>query len=227
MPCPLMPDHRTNDAMLKAKIIPVTAFQQNCTLVWDDETLKAAVIDPGGDVDTILAAIKKHDVEVEKILITHGHLDHAGGAAELSERLGVPIIGPHREDKFWIDQIPDNCRVYGLPEGRTFTPVKWLDGGDSVSFGAVTLDVYFCPGHTPGHVIFHEKEAGFAFVGDVLFQGSIGRTDFPRGDHDTLIRSIREQLWPLGDDTRFISGHGAISSFGQERKTNPFVRDGV
>ncbi len=213
--------------MLKAKIIPVTAFQQNCSLVWCDETMKGAVIDAGGDVDAILEAIGRHGVDVEKILITHGHLDHAGGAAELSEKLGVPIIGPHKDDKFWIDQIPDNCRNYGLPEGRSFAPDQWLEGGDQVSFGNVTLDVYYCPGHTPGHVIFHDKQAKFAFVGDVLFQGSIGRTDFPRGDHATLIRSIREQLWPLGDDTTFISGHGAISTFGAERATNPFVRDGI
>ncbi|MCF8475048.1 MAG: MBL fold metallo-hydrolase [Emcibacter sp.] len=213
--------------MLKVKIIPVTPFQQNCSLLWCDETMKGAVIDAGGDVDIIMDEIKKQGVDVEKILITHGHLDHAGGAAELSERLGVPIIGPEKQDKFWIDQIPANCQSYGLPEGRSFTPDQWLEGGDKVTIGNITLDVYFCPGHTPGHVIFHNKEAGYAFVGDVLFQGSIGRTDFPRGDYDTLIRSIRTQLWPLGDETKFISGHGAISTFGQERKTNPFVGDNV
>lgn len=213
--------------MLKVKIIPVTPFQQNCSLVWDDKTMQGAVIDPGGDVGSILAAIKKYGVTVEKILITHGHLDHAGGAAELAEDLEIPVIGPGKEDKFWIDQIPENCRNYGLPEGRVFTPDEWLADGDKVSVGTITLEVYFCPGHTPGHVIFYERGSGFAFVGDVLFQGSIGRTDFPRGDHDTLIRSIREKLWPLGDNTRFISGHGPMSSFGEERKTNPFVRDGV
>lgn len=213
--------------MLKAKIIPVTPFQQNCSLVWCDETMKGAVIDAGGEVDVILDVIKAQGVEVEKILITHGHLDHAGGAAELAERLHIPIIGPQKEDKFWIDQIPDNCRNYGFPEGRSFDPDQWLEGGDEVSFGNVTMDVYFCPGHTPGHVIFHDKKAKFAFVGDVLFQGSIGRTDFPRGDHATLLKSIREQLWPLGDETTFISGHGPISTFGQERATNPFVRDGA
>ncbi len=213
--------------MLKVKIIPVTPFQQNCSLLWCDETMKGAVIDAGGDVDIIMDEIKKQGVDVEKILITHGHLDHAGGAAELSERLGIPIIGPEKQDKFWIDQIPANCQSYGLPEGRSFTPDQWLKGGDKVTIGNITLDVYYTPGHTPGHVIFHNKEAGYAFVGDVLFQGSIGRTDFPRGDHATLINSIRTQLWPLGDETRFISGHGAISTFGQERKTNPFVRDGV
>ncbi|MCK5423932.1 MAG: MBL fold metallo-hydrolase [Emcibacter sp.] len=213
--------------MLKVKIIPVTQFQQNCTLVWCDETMKGAVIDAGGDVDVILSAIKEQGVDVEKILITHGHLDHAGGAAELSEKLEIPIVGPQKEDKFWIDQIPENCRNYGLPEGRSFDPDQWLEGGDTVSFGNISMDVYFCPGHTPGHVIFHEKNVGYAFVGDVLFQGSIGRTDFPRGDLDTLLNSIRTQLWPLGDDTKFISGHGAISTFGAERATNPFVRDGV
>ncbi len=213
--------------MLKVKILPVTPFKQNCTLVWCSETMQGAVIDAGGEVDVILAAIKQYGVTVEKILITHGHLDHAGGAAELSEALDIPIIGPQKEDKFWIDQIPENCRAYGLPEGRVFHPDQWLEGGDQVSFGNITMDVYFCPGHTPGHVIFHEKNAKFAFVGDVLFKGSIGHTDFPRGDHATLLSSIREQLWPLGDDTRFISGHGDISSFGVERATNPLCRDGV
>ncbi|WP_339862630.1 MBL fold metallo-hydrolase [Paremcibacter congregatus] len=211
--------------MLKAKIIPVTPFQQNCTLLWCDETMKGAVVDAGGEVDVILDAIKAQGVEVEKILITHGHLDHAGGAAELAERLHIPIIGPQKEDKFWIDQIPDNCRTYGIPVGRSFNPDQWLEGGDQVMVGNVTLDVYYCPGHTPGHVIFHNKEAKFAQVGDVLFHGSIGRTDFPRGDHATLLKSIREQLWPLGDDTTFVSGHGPVSTFGQERATNPFVRD--
>jgi len=213
--------------MLKVKIIPVTPFQQNCSLVWCDETMKGAVIDAGGDVDHILAGIKQQGVDVEKILITHGHLDHAGGAAELAEKLHIPIIGPQKEDKFWIDQIPENCRNYGLPEGRSFDPDQWLEGGDKVSFGNITLDVYFCPGHTPGHVIFHEKNAGYAFVGDVLFQGSIGRTDFPRGDYATLIKSIKEQLWPLGNETKFISGHGGISTFGAERASNPFVGDRV
>jgi len=212
--------------MLKAVIVPVTAFQQNCTVLWCDETMKGAVVDPGGDVSNIEKAIADQNITIEKILITHGHLDHAGGAAELSEKLSVPIEGPHKEDKFWIDQIPENCRNYGLPEGRVFNPDRWLEGGDTVSFGNIEMDVYFCPGHTPGHVIFHHPASKLALVGDVLFKGSIGRTDFPRGDHATLLKSIDEQLWPLGDDTTFVSGHGPLSTFGEERRTNPFIQAG-
>lgn len=213
--------------MLKATIIPVTPFQQNCSLLWCDETMKGAVVDAGGDVASILAAIEKNGVDVEKILITHGHLDHAGGAAELAEKLDIPIEGPHKEDKFWIDDIPEHSAKYGFPGGRSFDPDRWLEGGDTVSFGNIIMDVYYCPGHTPGHVVFHHGPSKLALVGDVIFQNSIGRTDFPRGDHATLIKSIREQLWPLGNDTTFISGHGALSTFGQERISNPFVKDGA
>ncbi len=210
---------------LKATIIPVTPFVQNCSLLWCDETQKGAVVDPGGDLDKILAAVAEHHVDLEKIIITHGHMDHAGGTAELSEKCGIPIEGPHTEDQFWIEQIAVQGQQYGIAGARTFTPDRWLKDGDTVSFGNITLDVYHCPGHTPGHVVFVHQPSKLALVGDVLFQGSIGRTDFPRGDHATLIRSITEKLWPLGNDITFISGHGPISTFGQERQSNPFVSD--
>jgi len=212
---------------MKAAVIPVTAFTQNCSVIWCPETMKGAVVDPGGDIGRIVAAIAELGVAVEKILITHGHIDHAGGAAELAEKLGVPIEGPHPDDLFLLEDIPAQSRQFGLPEGRAFVPQRWLDEADKVQVGNVTLDVLHCPGHTPGHVVFFDSEQRLAFVGDVLFQGSIGRTDFPRGDFDTLISSIRDKLWPLGDDVTFVSGHGATSTFGEERRSNPFVGDGA
>jgi len=211
--------------IMKAFIIPVTQFMQNCSLLCCEETGKAAVVDPGGDLDQILDAAKQAEVEIEKILVTHGHVDHAGGVAELAEQLSVPIEGPHREDKFWIDLLSDKTASFGLEGARVFEPDRWLDQGDTVRFGNITMEVRHCPGHTPGHIIFFQPENHLAIVGDVLFQGSIGRTDFPRGDHATLIRSIREQLWPLGDDVQFIPGHGPVSTFGAERRSNPFVGD--
>lgn len=211
------------DTPLRAAIIPVTPFQQNCTLLWCTETMKGAVVDPGGEVDRILATAADNGVVVEKILITHAHADHAGGAAELAKRTGAPIEGPQREDQFWIDTIEEIAERYGIEGARPFTPDRWLEGGDHVAFGEIEMEVRHCPGHTPGHVIFYHAPSKLALVGDVLFQGSIGRTDFPRGDHDQLLRSIREQLWPLGDDVTFIPGHGPLSTFGHERKTNPFV----
>ena len=210
---------------LKALIIPVTPFVQNCSLVWCTDTNKAAVIDPGGDLDKIEHALQETGVELEKILITHGHLDHAGGTADLAERYKVPIIGPHKEDKFWIDQLDQQGRQMGIEAGRVFTPDQWLKNGDTATVGNITFDVLHCPGHTPGHVVFVHQPQKVAFVGDVLFKGSIGRTDFPRGDHATLIASITEKLWPLGDDIVFVSGHGETSTFGAERATNPFVSD--
>ncbi|OUR79190.1 hypothetical protein A9Q83_04975 [Alphaproteobacteria bacterium 46_93_T64] len=210
---------------MKAIIIPVTPFAQNCSLVWCEETKKAAVIDPGGDLDHIVETAKEQGVKIEKILITHGHLDHAGGTEELRQRLDVRVEGPHKADKFWIDQLPEQCARYGFPPSFAFTPDRWLEDGDTVTVGNETMDVIHCPGHTPGHVVFANMKHKVAIVGDVLFQGSIGRTDFPQGNHDDLINSIRGKLWPLGDDISFIPGHGNMSTFGQERKSNPFVSD--
>jgi glyoxylase-like metal-dependent hydrolase (beta-lactamase superfamily II) len=212
---------------IKALIAPVTPLQQNCTIVWCAKTRKAAVIDPGGEIERILDALKQYDLTLEKIWITHGHLDHAGGTAMLKEATGVPIEGPHPDDAFWIDQIEASGAKWGMPEARTFTPDRWLQDGDRVQLGETEFEVYHCPGHTPGHVIFFHRQARFAQVGDVLFQGSIGRTDFPRGNHADLIGSITTRLWPLGDDVCFVPGHGPMSSFGQERRTNPFMADEV
>jgi len=212
---------------MKAVVVPVTAFEQNCSIVWCTETMKAGVVDPGGDVDKIIKAVEDNGVTVEKILITHGHVDHAGGAVELAERLGVPIEGPHKDDDFWIEQLPEQTVQFGFPEGKSFVPERWLKGGDTVSVGNVSFNVIHCPGHTPGHVIFYQPEENIALVGDVLFQGSIGRTDFPRGNHQDLLDSITQKLWPLGNDVTFVPGHGATSTFGNERKTNPFVGDDV
>lgn len=206
-------------------VTPVTPLQQNCTTVWCTATNKAAVIDPGGSVDAIIAEIARRGLILDQIWITHGHLDHAGGAAEMQEKAGVDIIGPHPEDQFWIDGIPAQGQAYGLPEARSFTPTRWLDEGDTVTLGETTWEVRHCPGHTPGHVIFFNRGARFAQVGDVLFAGSVGRTDFPRSDPNALLQSIVTKLWPLGDDVQFVPGHGPASTFGAERRTNPFVSD--
>jgi hydroxyacylglutathione hydrolase len=210
---------------IKAVIAPVTPLQQNCTIVWCTRTMKAAVIDPGGEVDRLLGAIDNQGLTVEKIWITHGHMDHAGGAAALKDATGVPIEGPHRADKFWIDRIPESGQRYGMSGARAFTPDRWLSDGDVVNLGETEFEVLHCPGHTPGHVVLFHRQAKFAQVGDVLFQGSVGRTDFPLGDHNQLIASITGKLWPLGDDVRFVPGHGPMSTFGVERKFNPFVSD--
>ena len=206
-------------------ILPVTPFAQNCSLLWDPATRQAAVVDPGGDVDAILAAVADKQLKVEKILLTHGHIDHVGGTAALAERLGVPVEGPQREEVFWMDQLPQQSQMFGFPRTGALTPDRWLEDGDTVTVGGLTLDVLHTPGHTPGHVCFIHKPSKLAVVGDVLFAGSIGRTDFPRGDHDTLIRAIREKLFTLGDDIEFIPGHGPMSTFGEERRNNPFVGD--
>ena len=212
--------------MLKYETIPVTAFAQNCSLVWCDQTLKAAVIDPGGDLDEVLQVVQRRGVHLEQIWLTHAHIDHAGATGELAKRMNLPIVGPHEEDQFWIDALPEQSRMFGFPQAIAFTPTRWLHDGDTVNIGLSELKVRHCPGHTPGHVVFHSEEAKRAFVGDVLFAGSIGRTDFPRGDHATLIASIRQRLWPMGDDIVFIPGHGPESTFGRERRSNPFVADG-
>ncbi len=206
-------------------ILPVTPFEQNCTLLWDPATRQAAVVDPGGDVAEILDAVRARQLHVEKVLLTHGHIDHVGGAAALAAQLGVPIEGPQREEAFWLDQLPEQCRMFGFPPTPALAPDRWLDEGDVVTVGGQTLDVVHTPGHTPGHVCFIHKPSKLALVGDVLFAGSIGRTDFPRGNHAALIRVIREKLFPLGDDFAFIPGHGPMSTFGEERRNNPFVAD--
>ncbi|RKP44353.1 MBL fold metallo-hydrolase [Trinickia fusca] len=212
---------------MKAFIIPVTPFQQNCSLLICEATRRAAITDPGGDLELIERAVANESVTVEKILLTHGHIDHCAGAKTLAERYGVPIEGPHRDERFWIDQLPTQSTRFGFPPAQAFEPDRWLEDGDTVQFGEETLDVYHCPGHTPGHVVFVSTRHRLAIVGDVLFAGSIGRTDFPRGNHADLIRSIREKLWPLGDDITFVPGHGPTSTFGEERRTNPYVSDGV
>jgi len=213
--------------MLQFKIIPVTPFQQNCTLFWCDETMQGAVVDPGGDIDLIGAAIEDKGVTLHKVLLTHAHIDHAGATDALAKKYHVAIEGPHQEDKFWIDLIPEQRERFGFAEAEHFETDRWLTQNDTVSFGNIEFEVYFCPGHTPGHVVFFHRESKLAQVGDVLFKGSIGRTDFPRGDQATLVKSIRENLFPLGDDVRFIPGHGPMSTFGEERRTNPFVGDQV
>lgn len=210
--------------MLHYETLPVTAFEQNCSVIWCDQTMQGAVIDPGGDLPQILDVVARHGVNVKQILLTHGHVDHCAGAADLAQQLNVPIIGPHVADQFWIEALPEVAAGYGFPPAETFVPARWLQEGDTVQVGQVQLHVRHCPGHTPGHVVFHVPQQQLAFVGDVLFAGSIGRTDFPQGDHDQLIRSIIDKLWPLGDETCFVPGHGPQSTFGRERQTNPFVR---
>ena len=211
--------------MLHYEIIPVTQFQQNCSLIWCDETMEAAVVDPGGDIELIMDAVQRHQVELKKILLTHAHIDHAGATAEMSTTYHLPIEGPHKEDLFWIEALPQQSMMFGFPSVEGFVPTKWLQQGDQVTVGEEALIVRHTPGHTPGHVIFFHQKTKLAFVGDVLFQGSIGRTDFPKGDLNQLLSSIREQLWPLGEDVAFVPGHGPMSTFGEERRYNPFVAE--
>jgi len=208
---------------LQYKIIPVTPFMQNCSLLWCDRSMQAAVVDPGGDVERIEAVLAETGVKLAKVLLTHGHLDHVGGSVELARAHGVPIEGPQREEAFWLDALPEQSRMFGFPHTAPFSPDRWLEEGDKVSFGEEVLDVLHTPGHTPGHVTFFSAIARLAIVGDVLFSGSIGRTDFPRGDYQELISSIRNKLWALGDDVAFIPGHGPMSTIGDERANNSFV----
>ena len=210
---------------LSAAIIPVTPFQQNCTLLFDASEKVGVVIDPGGETDRIVAEVRKNDLEISEIWLTHGHIDHAGGAMDLKEQLGVDLIGPHRDDLQLLQGLEDQARMFGVAGTvRNVTPDRWLEEGETVSFAGHSFDVYHCPGHAPGHVVFYNDAARFAHVGDVLFNGSIGRTDLPGGDHAALIRSIKEKLLPLGDDIGFICGHGPGSRFGDERRTNPFLQ---
>jgi glyoxylase-like metal-dependent hydrolase (beta-lactamase superfamily II) len=211
---------------LNYRIVPVTPFEQNCTLLWCEHTGQAAIVDPGGEEERILAVIGEEGVTPVKILLTHGHIDHVGGTAALAERLGIPVLGPHRDDAFLLDALPEQARMFGLPMAAPFRPEQWLDQGERVTIGETALDVIHCPGHTPGHIVYYDADAGLAQVGDVLFKGAIGRTDFPRGKHRDLIDSIRNRLFPLGDAIRFIPGHGPMSTFGAERRSNPFVGEG-
>ncbi len=213
------------ETRLQIRIIPVTPLQQNCSLIWDTETKHAVLVDPGGDTDTLMGALEHFGLTLKEMWLTHGHLDHAGAAAEIRERTGVPVIGPHKDDQFWLDQVESSAERYGLTGLKNVTPDRYLEDGDVLELEGVKFDVSHTPGHTPGHVVIHNKEAHIAFVGDVLFQGSIGRTDFPRGNHQQLIDSITGKLWPLGDDMTFVPGHGPTSTFGQERRSNPFVAD--
>ena len=210
---------------MKCAIVPVTPYQQNCSILVCEQTQRAALVDPGGDVPRLREALEQLGVTLEKVFLTHAHLDHCAAADVVRREFGVTIEGPHIEDKFWLDQLGEATRSMGFPPAEPFEPDRWLGDGDTVRFGAQTLNVIHCPGHTPGHVAFFHGDTRLALVGDVLFQGSIGRTDFPRGDYDTLIHSIREKLWPLGDDVTFVPGHGPASTFGDERRNNPFVAD--
>lgn len=209
--------------MLRYRTLPVTAFAQNCSLVWCDQTFDAAVIDPGGEIERLLAAVAELGLHLKAIWLTHAHIDHAGAVGELAERLQLPIVGPHPGDQFWIDALPQQSAMFGFPPARHFAPTRWLQDGEVVQIGQSTLTVRHCPGHTPGHVVFHSAEAQRVFVGDVLFAGSIGRTDFPQGNHAQLLASIREKLWPMGDATVFIPGHGPEGTLGEERRFNPYV----
>ena len=211
---------------LMAAIIPVTPLQQNCTLLWCTATMRGAFVDPGGDLPKLRAAMTQAGVTIEKILLTHGHIDHCGSAGIFAEELGVPIEGPHQADIYWIERLAEDGARYGVT-GRPFAPNRWLADGDEVSVGDVHFSVRHCPGHTPGHVVFHQPESKLALVGDVLFKGSIGRWDFPHGNQHVLITSIATRLWPMGEDTAFVPGHGPMSTFGHERRTNPFVGDAV
>jgi len=210
---------------LSVAIIPVTAFAQNCSILMCNKSKKAAVVDPGGDLERIIEQLQRMGATAEKILLTHAHIDHAGGTAALARQLNVPIEGPQEGDLFWIQGLPNQSAMFGFPPAEVFTPDRWLHDNDTVTVGEVTLHVIHTPGHTPGHVVFYSPENKLALVGDVLFQGSIGRTDFPQGNHEQLVHSIRAKLFPLGDDITFIPGHGPESTFGQERRTNPFVAD--
>ena len=221
------PACKKKQQLMKIKIIPVTPFAQNCSLLICEATQKAALVDPGGDIEKILDAIKDEAVTIEKILLTHGHLDHCGVSKQIRDQLNIPIEGPHIDDQFWIDQLEEQSKQFRLPHSSSFTPDRYLADDETVEFGNIKLRVKHCPGHTPGHVIFFSAQNNVAIVGDVLFAGSIGRTDFPRGDHDALINAITTKLWPLGDNVTFIPGHGPTSTFGAERQTNPYVADSV
>lgn len=212
---------------LHYKIVPVTPFAQNCSILWCDQTMEAAVVDPGGDIARIQAALDDTGAVLKQVLLTHGHLDHVGGTLALAQQHAVPVIGPQLADRFWIERLPRQSEMFGFAHAGVFEPDRWLEEGETVQLGAETLEVLHTPGHTPGHIVFFHRASQLAVVGDVLFAGSIGRTDFPQGNHAHLIAAIRGKLWPLGDAVAFIPGHGPMSTFGHERLTNPYVADCV
>ncbi|WP_455915133.1 MBL fold metallo-hydrolase [Pantoea agglomerans] len=206
------------------QIIPVTAFAQNCSLIWCAETLQAAVVDPGGDAETIQAHVAEKGVTVTQILLTHGHLDHVGAAAELAAFYGVPVVGPHKADAFWLEGLPAQSQMFGFPYCAPLTPDRWLEEGETVQLGNITLEILLCPGHTPGHIVFFDRASHLLVSGDVIFNGGVGRSDFPQGSHADLIASIKTKLLPLGDDVTFLPGHGPMSTLGRERISNPFLQ---
>ena len=219
-----MSEQQGQEPPIQIIVIPVTAFQQNCSVIFDRETKAGAVIDPGGDVDRILAALEEHGVKVEKIVLTHGHIDHVGGAADLAERLSVPVLGPHEADRPLLERVEQQAREFGVGDVRTVEPDTWLSEGDDLTMVGRSFQILHCPGHAPGHLVFFDPELRFAISGDVLFAGSVGRTDLPGGNHETLIASIRDKMLPLGDDVTFLPGHGPASTIGHERRTNPYLR---
>ena len=210
---------------MKYTIIPVTDFRQNCSIVHCLQTNEAALIDPGGEPKRLITALAKSGAKLSKILLTHGHIDHVGAAEVLAKHFNVPIIGPHKADKYWLDLLPEECKLFKLPQLNAFIPDQWLTDGQTVMVGEYAFSVLHCPGHTPGHVVFYQPENKIAFVGDVIFKDSIGRTDFPGGNYQDLVHSIQNKLLILGDDIKFVSGHGAMSTFGRERRKNPFLTD--
>ncbi|ANP46917.1 MBL fold metallo-hydrolase [Candidatus Viadribacter manganicus] len=216
-----------SEPQLQIRVIPVTPLQQNCSLIWNEATKNAALVDPGGDIDRLLGVLEQFGLELTRIWLTHGHFDHAGAAAELRERTGVSVEGPHRDDQFWLDLIEESAQRYSVSGLRNVTPDRYFEDGETLEFEGVRFDISHTPGHTPGHVVIHNTELKIAFVGDVLFAGSIGRTDFPRGNHEQLIHSITSKLWPLGDEIAFVPGHGPTSTFARERQSNPFVADRI
>ncbi|WP_391528958.1 MBL fold metallo-hydrolase [Photorhabdus akhurstii] len=212
---------------MKYQIIPVTAFMQNCTLIWNEESKEAAIVDPGGEAQKLIAEIERRGLKLTQILLTHGHFDHVGATVEVAKHFNVPIYGPHQEDAFWIEGLQAQSRMFGIEECPSFEPDRWLNEGDELRVGGVDLSVLHCPGHTPGHVVFVNHADKLIYMGDVLFKGGVGRSDFPRGNHQQLINSIKDKLLPLGDDYEFIPGHGPMSTLGYERQTNPFLQDEV
>ncbi|SCZ58577.1 MULTISPECIES: MBL fold metallo-hydrolase [Photorhabdus] len=212
---------------MKYQIIPVTAFMQNCTLIWNEESKEAAIVDPGGEAEKLIAEIERRGLKLTQVLLTHGHFDHVGATVEVAKHFSVPIYGPQQEDAFWIEGLQAQSRMFGIEECPSFEPDRWLNEGDELRVGGVDLSVLHCPGHTPGHVVFVNHEDKLIYMGDVLFKGGVGRSDFPRGNHQQLINSIKDKLLPLGDDYEFIPGHGPMSTLGYERQTNPFLQDEV